>query len=124
MEKPANGKFSLKYFLFGKGLPDWISAWGSGWRIVMTLTILFFIVITIYRAFFKKDQTQSQHLNVWPLSFSTVTYTPQQSQKQVGKKRAWWLPTFFAEGYGFSETSNNATSRTGIGARIGGRFEL
>ena len=123
MEKPSNGKFSLKYFIFGQGFKDWLSAWGSGWRIIVTLVIIFLIGITIYRAFFKKDQTQSQHLNVWPFSFSTVTYTPQQSQKQEVKKRAWWLPTIFVEGYGFTETSTNNT-RTGIGSKIGGRFEF
>ena len=49
------GKFNLKYFLTGAGITDWFKAWGLGWRLILTLVIIFFVGITIYRAFFKGD---------------------------------------------------------------------
>ncbi len=108
---------------FAKGFVKPVEWWKAA-SMAIKIFIVLFITFTIYRAYFMKTQTQTQALNVWPLSFSTVSFSPQQEQKQEIKKRAWWLPTFFAEGYGYSESSGIGNSRTGIGGRIGGRFEF
>ena len=112
-------KFDIKKFfdLSPTALGKVISV---GWK----LLIVILIVSTIWRAWFTKNQTQSQRMTVWPFSFSTITYAPQQEQKQEIKKRPWWLPIFFVEGYGFSETSGVGNSRTGVGGRAGGRLEF
>jgi len=60
---------------------------------------------------------------VYPFSFSTITYAPQQEQKQEIKKRPWWLPILFIEGYGFTETTGVGNSRSGVGGRGGARLE-
>lgn len=49
------GKFSLKEFIAGGGKESWFKSWGYGWRLIITLAIVFFVGITIWRAFFKKD---------------------------------------------------------------------
>jgi len=117
------GPFSMKYFLKGAGAEDWFKSWGLGWRLIVTIIIIIFIIIAIHKIFFEKQtQMQTQKLNVWPLSFSTVTYAPQQEQKQEIKKRPWWLPIVFVEGYGFTETTGD-DSRTGVGGKGGLRFE-
>ena len=114
-----NEKFDIKKFFgsFFKGLP-----WIKDLRTISGIVIIVFVGFTLWRAYFVKNQTQSQtsRVIVWPLSFSTINYTnsPQQSQKQEGAKRPWWLPHIFAEGYGFQEGS-----RTGVGVRAGGRLE-
>jgi hypothetical protein len=118
--KGMTGKFDLKYFLNGKGLEDWFKTWGFGWRLLITLLALIFVAVTIYRAFFMKTQTQKQTNQLLALPFSTVYYAPQQSQKQEVKKRPWWLPIPFVEGYAFAESNG----RTGIGGRAGGRLEF
>jgi hypothetical protein len=120
------GKFNLGYFFKGAGLEDWFKSWGLGWRFLVTILAIIFVVLTIWRAYFMKTQTQNQKqtATVIALPGSTVTYAPQQSQKQEVKKRPWWLPIFFIEGYGFSETSGIGNSRTGIGGRAGGRLEF
>lgn len=118
------GKFNLGYFLKGAGAEDWFKSWGLGWRLIITIIILLFVFTTIYRVLFVKNQTQSQQMTIWPFSFSTITYAPQQEQKQEIKKRPWWLPIFFIEGYGFAETSGINNSRTGLGGRAGGKLEF
>jgi len=117
------GKFSLKEFITGGGKTSWFKSWGYGWRLIVTILVILFVAVTIYRAFFVKNQTQTQSMVVYPFSFSNITYAPQQQQKQEIKKRPWWLPILFIEGYGFSE-SGIGNSRTGIGGKIGGRLEF
>lgn len=51
------GKFSLKEFIAGGGKESWFKSWGYGWRLILTLVILFFIGIIIWRAFFLKNTT-------------------------------------------------------------------
>ena len=51
------GKFSLKEFIAGGGKESWFKSWGYGWRLILTLAILFFVGIMIYRAFFMKNTT-------------------------------------------------------------------
>ncbi len=114
-------KVDIKKFAKGFIQPvEWWKAASTGLKVI----IVILAIITFYRAYFMKTQTQTQKLNIWPFIFSTVTYAPQQEQKQEIKKRPWWLPIFFIEGYGFSETSGIGNSRTGIGGKIGGRLEF
>ena len=50
-------KFNLKYLFKGdseNSMKDWFKSWGLGWRLIITLAILFFVGITIWRAFFMK----------------------------------------------------------------------
>ena len=117
----SNEKVDVKKFAQGFAQPvEWWKAASMGIKIFIVVVIAF----TIYKAYFAKTQTQTQKLNVWPFSFSDVTYTPQQSQKQEVKKRPWWLPIFFVEGYGFSETNAGDGLRTGTGVRVGGKLEF
>ena len=51
------GKFSLKEFFVGGGKESWFKSWGYGWRLILTLAILFFVGIVIWRAFFMKTTT-------------------------------------------------------------------
>ena len=51
------GRFNLGYFLKGGGKEDWFKSWGLGWRLILTLAVLFFVGIIIYRAFFMKNTT-------------------------------------------------------------------
>lgn len=48
------GKFSLKYFLFGKGKESWFKTLGYGWRLLVILLVAYIV----WRAFFMKTQTQ------------------------------------------------------------------
>jgi hypothetical protein len=113
-------KVDIKKFAQGFIQPvEWWKAASTGLKILAVL----FAVFVIYRAFFMKTQTQSQNARIIALPGSTVTYAPQQQQKQETKKRPWWLPVFFLEGYGFSETTGVGNSRTGVGGRVGGRLE-
>lgn len=50
------GKFSPKYFLFGKGKESWFKTAGYGWRLLLIL----FAIFVIWRAFFMK--TTSVHV--------------------------------------------------------------
>lgn len=113
------GKFDPKYFFKGAGLEDWFKSWGLGWRLIITLIAVLFVIVTIWRAYFMKTQTQKQTNSVIALPFSRIEFKPEQEQKQEIKKRPWWLPVLFIEGYGFSEPG-----RTGIGSRAGARFEF
>lgn len=118
------GRFNLKYFIKGSGgLEDWFKSWGLGWRLIVTVLVVLFVTITIYRAYFMKTQTQKQTANIIALPMSHITYAPVQSQKQEVKKRPWWLPFVFGEIYGFSETANIGNQRIGIGSRGGLRWE-
>jgi len=121
------GPFKLGYFLKGAGFEDWFKSWGLGIRFLITILAILFLVVMIQRAFFRKDQTQTQssRVVVYPFSFSTVSVVnaPQQQQKQEIKKRPWWLPIVFVEGYGFTETTGLNSNRTGLGGRAGARLE-
>jgi hypothetical protein len=123
MSETDRSKFSLSYFFFGEGIKDWWKSWGFGWRLIVTILVILFIVTAVQRVFFSKNQTQTQKLVIMPFSFSTVTYAPQQEQKQEIKKRPWWLPYVFGELYAFGETAGVDNSRTGIGTRGGLRWE-
>lgn len=113
-------KLDIKKFFasFFKLLP-----WVKDARTVLGVVAIIFAASLIWRVFSGKPQTQSQMCKVYPFSFSQVTFAPQQSQKQEVKKRPWWLPILFVEGYGFTETAAGY-SRTGLGGRAGGRLEF
>jgi len=123
MNEIDKSKFNLRYFVTGEGWKDWFKSWGLGWRLIITLLAILFVATTLWRAYFTKNQTQSQKMVVYPFSFSTITFSPQQEQKQEIKKRPWWLPILFVEGYGFTETTGVGNSRTGVGGRGGARLE-
>jgi hypothetical protein len=112
-------KFDIKKFFssFFQLVP-----WLKNARMILGLIAVIFAASLIWRVFSGKPQSQSQRMIIYPFSFSTVTFSPQQSQKQEVKKRPWWLPILFVEGYGFTETSG-LNSRTGIGGKAGGRLE-
>ena len=112
-------KFDIKKF-FGSFFQ--LVPWLKDARTVLGVILVIMVASFVWRFFSVKPQTQSQTLKVYPFSFSTVTYAPQQSQKQEIKKRPWWLPILFVEGYGFTETSG-LNSRTGVGGKAGGRLE-
>lgn len=112
-------KFDIKKFFgsFFKLIP-----WVKDIRTIITIIVVIFVASLIWRVFAGKPQSQSQRMIVWPFSFCNITYAPQQSQKQEVKKRPWWLPILFVEGYGFTETTG-LNSRTGVGGRGGARLE-
>ena len=97
--------------------------WLKDARTILGIILVIFAVSTAWKAFFGKTQMQAQQMTVLPFSFSTITYAPQQSQKQEVKKRSWWLPSLFGEIYGFAETTGVDSRRTGLGARGGLRWE-
>jgi len=90
-------------------------------KVGLILCGLAFIGFTIYRAYCMPTNTQKQTTQIKVESGGTLNLT--QSQKQEGKKRPWWMPTLFIEGYGFIETWGTE-SRTGVGTRGGGRWEF
>lgn len=92
---------------------DWFKAFMVGIKILGIL----FIAFTIYRAWFMATQKQTQQTHVTVQPGGTMNLV--QSQTTTVKKRPWWLPIVFVEGYGFAESDG----RTGLGARAGGRFE-
>ena len=113
-------KFDIKKFFdsFFQLVP-----WLKDARTVLGVIIVIAACSLVWRLFSGKPQTQTQSMRIYPFSFSTVTFSPQQQQKQEIKKRPWWLPILFVEGYGFAETSGVSSSRTGLGGRAGGRLE-
>lgn len=68
MSVPENKeKFSLNYLLTGDGAKDWYKAWGSGIRLLITITILTLMglgIWGIYRYFFPKPKPISQTTNI------------------------------------------------------------
>jgi hypothetical protein len=103
------GKFNPKFFILGKGKEDWLKTLGFGWRLFAIL----FAVFIIYRAFFMKQQTQHNQITVGQGGIVNV-------QQTTEKKKAWWMPTPFVEGYGFVETDD----RSGFGMKGGARWEF
>ena len=90
------GKFDLKYFLFGKGKETWLKTAGYGWRLLLIL----FAVFVIWRAFFMK--TTSVHVG------SGGTAIINQAPKR------FMIP--FVEGYVGQE--NDRKMNTGLRAGI------
>ena len=98
------GKFNLKYFFLGKGFSDWFSAWGSGWRIFITLIPFVIAGLILYRAFFMK---------------TTVVKVGKGGTAIINQvKKRFFIP--FIEGYAGQE--NDRDMHTGI--RAGLRFEF
>lgn len=97
--------------------------WLKDLRTIATIVIIAFVGFTVWRAYFMKTQTQHQTTGIVALPGSTVVYSPQQSQKQEGPKRPWWLPHVFGEIYGFAEQNTDSTHRTGLGTKGGLRWE-
>jgi hypothetical protein len=114
-------KFSFSKFFgsFFRLIP-----WLKDVRTILGVILVIFMVTMVWRVFFAKTQTQTQQMTVYPFSFSTITYAPQQSQKQEAKKRSWWLPSVFGEIYGFAETTGLDEQRTGLGTRAGLKWEF
>lgn len=110
-------KFDIKKFFSGFISPVTNA---KNVQFVVWLVLIVLVGFTIWRAFFMPNQSQSQKFIVYPFSFSHIDYSPSQQQKQEVKKRPWWLPIPFVEGYGFTESDG----RTGIGGRAGGRLEF
>lgn len=112
-------KFSITKFFQGFFSP---TTNAKNVQFVVWLALIVLAGFTIWKAFFMPTQTQNQRqtATVFALPGSIVTYTPKQEQKQEVKKRSWWLPIPFVEGYGFAESDG----RTGAGVRGGGRWEF
>ena len=87
-------------------------------QFVVWLALIVLAGFTIWKAFFAPTNSQHQSANLVALPGSTVHYSPQQQQET--KKRAWWVPSPFAEGYGFAESDG----RNGVGGRVGARWEF
>ena len=82
------GNFSLKYFLLGKGLPDWFSAWGSGWRIILTIILLFFLISGIRGCFVKEPKNINKpHVIVTP--FAKVEKIDQSNVQVSVEEKPW-----------------------------------
>lgn len=43
--KPADGKFDLKYFLFGEGAKDWWRSAGDGIRLALIIAVIIGVVL-------------------------------------------------------------------------------
>jgi hypothetical protein len=54
-------KFDLKYFFLGDGLKDWFKSWGNGWRLAVTIGVLFLLILGI-KSIFSKTQTQKTQI--------------------------------------------------------------
>ena len=59
MEPLDKSKFNLGYLIKGDGMKDYYKSWGLGFRLVVTLALLFAIVFTVYSFFPKKKQATS-----------------------------------------------------------------
>jgi len=105
------GPFSLKYFIKGKGATDWFSAWGNGWRLIVTLVIILFIAIGI-RSLLPKPKQQN-------ITVGNIESVGSLVIKQ-GEERKWWIPYIFAEP--FYEV-NSYADKPIFGARFGLRWE-
>lgn len=112
---PDGEKFSISKF-FGSFFE--VVPWMKNIRFIVGLVLVLFVGYTVYRAYImpRNKQTQNTQIHVAPGG----TLNLNQSQKIEEKKRAWWMPTPFAEGYGFYESDG----RNGVGVRAGARFEF
>lgn len=110
-------------FSFGKFLASFFQAvpWAKNIRFILGLALVVFVGFTIYRAYLMPKNKQVQNTQISVASGGTLNFTP--TQKMEEKKRAWWLPHLFVEGYGFQEFLTGGTSRQGVGGRAGGRLE-
>jgi len=70
-----------------KGFIDPVTWSKSGVYLVMIVVILF-ICLTIYRAYFMRNQQQKTEIHVAAGGTANITNV----QKSGEKKRAWWLP--------------------------------
>ena len=110
--------FSKFFGSFFQALP-----WIKDLRTYIGLAIVIFVACLIWRVFTRDTQSQTQMLKVYPFSFSHITYSPQQQQKQEIKKKAWWMPSPFVEIYGVAEKGSD-WSRTGVGTKVGLRWDF
>ena len=103
--KPADGKFSLAYFLNGEGTKDWLRSYGDFIRVAITAVIIFCIGYCIFTIFFpKKPQGNVNkpegHQTVTATPFSTVgevtqTFESTSVQKVEESAHKWWIPHLY-----------------------------
>ncbi len=103
--KPADGKFSLSYFLNGEGKKDWLRSYGDAFRVGGTLLLIFCIGFTVYTMFFPKSQGNVNkpegHQTIVNTPFSKTgaisqSFSSVSTQKVEEKKRSWWIPHLYS----------------------------
>jgi hypothetical protein len=132
--KPADGKFSLSYFLNGEGPKDWWRSYGDAVRVAITLVVIFAIIFTIKNLFFSKPQGNVNK----PEAKQSVTATPfskvgdisqsftSTSEQKVENKRAWWMPIPYISVFGEvrGEASDLNQRDFGWGGQVGVRWDF
>lgn len=134
--KPADGKFSLTYFLFGGGLADWLRPLGDDARRLLIYGIIACILYVGFTHFFpRKPQGNISK----PDCDNTVVVTPgatvtggihlesrTDTSQKVENKRPWWMPIPFVSVYGEarSKGSDIGSYETGLGGQVGVRLDL
>lgn len=138
--KPANGKFSLSYLLFGGGIADWLRPLGDDWRRLIVYGLVGCFVYVVFTHFFPAKPQENisrpeanQSVNVMPFGkvqqpiTQTSTSTTTQTVVNPKSKKIWWIPTPYVYAqYGATSPSGGvsnfssyqAESQVGVGARI------
>jgi hypothetical protein len=91
--------------------------WSKALKMGLILAVVALLGLTIYKAYFVPTQKQTQTNTITAQPGSTVNIGQSQSS---AKARPWWLPRLFTELYAFAESD----SRTGIGSKVGARWEF
>lgn len=106
--------FDITYFFKGEGWKDWFKAWGSGYRLVITIVVGGLLILGVRALFVKKPQNINQpHITV--ASGGKVDY----QVNQIGDRKRLFIP--FVEVYTFKE---GKTEGFGYGLKAGVRFEF
>jgi len=114
-----NEKFDIVKWV--KGFID-PKTWAKSLVYGLMIAAIIFVGLTIYRAYFKKDQAQKTTIHI--ASGGTANITNVQNAE---KKRKWWMPIPYISVFG--EARNDTTSKFedikyGYGGQVGLRLDF
>lgn len=117
-----NKGFNLGYFFKGAGIEDWYKAWGSGFRLLITIALLLFLVMGVRSCFKPAGNTSNPKVTVLPFGHfeGNVTQSPVQKTES---KRPWWQPIPYISVAGETRWEGEVT-KSGLKAEVGLRLDF
>lgn len=115
-------QFSLGYFFKGAGIEDWFKAWGAGFRLIVTIALIAFLVTGIRSCFRPQGNVSNPKVTVLPFGHfeGNVTQSPSQKTEQ---KRPWWQPIPYVSVAGETRWEDGGT-KSGFKAEVGLRLDF
>ena len=85
-------KFSLSYLLAGDGIKDWWKAWGTGWRLVVTILIVVLLLtgaVRVYSFIFPKAKQNVSQQRIIALPGSTIGAVDMKTIQVSVEEKTW-----------------------------------